>query len=355
MPPRHQRYRLNMHLAERLDLPAGYVARPYRGSADHAAMTAVLAAYRDHIGDPEMPTLEAFDAGYAHLTDCDPANDIALIETIHGDLIGYIRPHRADLDTGVRECGAFSPTRPEHNAEPLFQALLDAQEQHTLGWADDAEHARHSAYSAHPGPGLAPSGEAAWLENRGYTATQWGASLVRPNLDDIPDRRLPDGVELRPVEQSQIRQILEADWEAFRGEWDFREATESDIESRLTEPNVDPSLWKIAWAGDLVVGQVKSYINAEENEARGYLRGYTEYISTHCDWRNRGVAGALLTMSLHELSDRGMTEAALGVDTNNPGGAFELYTSLGFELQAYEAVYTKPIKGDVDEANVAVR
>jgi len=39
-----------------------------------------------------------------------------------------------------------------------------------------------------------------------------------------------------------------------------------------------------------------------------------------------------------------MTEAALGVDTNNPGGAFQLYTSLGFELVAYEVVYTKPIE-----------
>ena len=34
-----------------------------------------------------------------------------------------------------------------------------------------------------------------------------------------------------------------------------------------------------------------------------------------------------------------MTEAALGVDTNNAGGAFQLYTGLGFELQAYTAVY----------------
>ena len=38
-----------------------------------------------------------------------------------------------------------------------------------------------------------------------------------------------------------------------------------------------------------------------------------------------------------------MTEAALGVDTNDPGGAFPLSTSLGFELVAYEVVYTKPI------------
>jgi mycothiol synthase len=90
-----------------------------------------------------------------------------------------------------------------------------------------------------------------------------------------------------------------------------------------------------------VDGQVKPFINPDENAERGYLRGYTEYISTHVDWRNRGIAGTLLAWSLQELKDRGMTEAALGVDTNNPGGAFQLYTSLGFELRSYEVVYTR--------------
>jgi ribosomal protein S18 acetylase RimI-like enzyme len=48
-------------------------------------------------------------------------------------------------------------------------------------------------------------------------------------------------------------------------------------------------------------------------------------------------------MALREVRDRGMTEAALSVDTNNPGGAFQLYTSLGFELRSYEAVYYRPV------------
>ena len=90
----------------------------------------------------------------------------------------------------------------------------------------------------------------------------------------------------------------------------------------------------MSWLGDTVVRQVKPFINTEENAARGYQRGYSEYISTHRDWRTRGIAGALLAMSLRELRKRGMTEAALGVDTNNPGGAFHLYTSLGFELRS---------------------
>lgn len=167
--------------------------------------------------------------------------------------------------------------------------------------------------------------------------------LVRPHLDDIPDRTLPDGVEVRPVSDDQVRQILAADFEAFRGEWDFREPTEEDYVEAIEAPYRDESLWKVAWAGDTVVGQVKPFINTEENAARGYRRGYTEYISTHRDWRNRGIAGALLAMSLRELRERGMTEAALGVDTNNPGSAFQLYTALGFRLRSYEAVYTRSL------------
>ena len=202
---------------------------------------------------------------------------------------------------------------------------------------------RYRAHAGHPGPGREAVGEAAWLEERGYTAVEWGASLVRPHLDDIPDLPLPDGVEVRPVDPAEMRHIWDAHLEAFRGEWDFLEPTPEEVDRHLADPCIDHTLWKVAWAGDQVVGQVKSYINPDENEARGYLRGYTEQISTHHEWRNRGIAGALLALSLEELRRRGMTEAALGVDTNNPGGAFHLYTKLGFELQSYEAVYASPI------------
>jgi len=332
-----------MHLADRINLPAPYLARPYRGIADHPAMTAVLAAYREHIGDPELPTVESFDARYAHLTACDPDNDIALIDNVNGDTVAYCRPSRSDLESGRRDCIMFAPVRPDHLGEPLFGRLVGAQEQHTRPWADAVDHARYRAYAVHPGPGDIPTEEAAWLETMGYAAVEWEASLVRPHLDDIPERQLPAGVDLRPVQPDQVRTIWEVHFEAFRGEWDFEEPEPDDIDARIADPHSDPTLWKVAWAGDQIVGQVKSFINADENADRGYLRGYTENISTHKDWRNRGIAGTLLAMSLQELRDRGMTEATLGVDTNNPGGAFEVYTSLGFELERYEAVYAKPI------------
>ncbi|MFW2334367.1 GNAT family N-acetyltransferase, partial [Ilumatobacter sp.] len=92
-----------------------------------------------------------------------------------------------------------------------------------------------------------------------------------------------------------------------------------------------------------IVGQVKSYINVATNEQLGIRRGHSENIATHHDWRNRGIAGALLAMSLRELRDRGMTEAALNVDTGNPGGALHLYSGVGFEPVGHLAVYVKPV------------
>jgi ribosomal protein S18 acetylase RimI-like enzyme len=339
-----------VHLADRLTLAPPYRARPYRGREDHPAMTAVLAANRGLEPGSEIPTVEQLDVRYSNLCDCDPDNDIAIVE--HGDdVVGYCRAFREDLDTGVRDCIVFAPLHPDHLAQPLFTALVTAQEQHMESWFTAVDRARLRAHASHPGPGKPPTGEAEWLEALGYAATEWGATLVRPHLDDIADRPLPAGVEVRPVTAEQIRPILEAHLEAFRGEWNFREPTEADYAEIVDDPLRDETLWKIAWVGDTVVGQVKSYINEAENAARGTRRGYTEYISTHRLWRNRGIAGALLAMSLRELRDRCMTEAALGVDTNNPGGAFHLYTALGFELVAYDVVYTKAVPHAVAAAS----
>ena len=329
-----------MHLAERLSLPDGYVARPYAGPSDHPAMAEVLSEYRLTTSGTEMVTAEHLDQSYAHLTDCDPELDIALVEC-DGQLAAYSRPVCQDLEQ-TTDLVVFLPTLPSHLRADLFHALADACEVHLRKWIGDRP-ARYRGDADHPGPGATPTdGTAAWFEARGYEPTEWSASLRRPNLDDVPDRQLPDGIEVRAVQPDQMREIVIAHLECFRGEWDYTEPTERNIAHIIDDPYRDETLWQVAWDGDRIVGQVKPFINPDENEARGYLRGYTEFISTHHDYRNRGIAGALLARALVAVRDRGMTEAVLGVDTNNPGGAFQLYTKLGFELQSYEAVYTKP-------------
>ena len=182
-----------------------------------------------------------------------------------------------------------------------------------------------------------------WLEEDGYRIARFGASMVRPHLDDIPNLELPDGVELRPFSDEHLRTIWEADVAAFAGSFGAAAPTEQLWLEFRDDPLSDPSLWTVAWCGDQVVGQVRSYINHEENRSRQRLRGYTEHISTHIDWRRRGLASALLAGSLRAVRDRGMTQAALGVDTDNPANALAIYQRLGFAITSYEAVVDKPI------------
>ena len=325
-----------------MDLPAPYLSRPYRGPEDHPAMASILGDYHRYAGSSELPTTEQFDVTYANLTNCDTATDIALIEC-GGEPVGYVRTSWEERDGGARDYIVFSPMRPAHIRRPLFEALVSAQEGHLRRIAAGVANARFRASAPHPGPGLEPTKESAWLEALGYEPVRFEASLVRSDLEDIPDLPLPEGVEIRPVTPEMLRPIFEAHWENFRGGWDFQEFVEEDFQRFVDDPFRDETMWKIAWAGDTVVGQVKSFINPKENAEMGYLRGYTEYISTHANWRNKGIAGALLAASLKEIKARGMTEAALGVDTSNPGGAFQLYTKLGFALRAYEAAYAKPL------------
>jgi len=58
-------------------------------------------------------------------------------------------------------------------------------------------------------------------------------------------------------------------------------------------------------------------------------------------WRRRGLASALIVSALAGLRDAGMTEAMLGVDTENPSGALHLYESLGFGVREHATTYRK--------------
>ncbi len=88
---------------------------------------------------------------------------------------------------------------------------------------------------------------------------------------------------------------------------------------------------------------VLSYIDDRENLAYNRKRGWTEDISVRRPWRRRGLARALLVQSLHAVRQRGMQEAALGVDTQNQTGALNLYESVGFRAVKRWTTYRKPM------------
>ena len=181
------------------------------------------------------------------------------------------------------------------------------------------------------------------LLHDGYAVVRYGFSMVRPTLADPPPDALPAGLEARPATRETAMQILRATDDAFRDHWGFPDMTDEDRAAWIDHPVMGQlDVWQVAWDGDEVAGGVLGFINEPENEQLGRKRGYTEVIFTRRQWRGRGLATALIGRNLRLLAARGMTEAALSVDAENPSGALALYQKVGFEVRKRTLILERP-------------
>lgn len=322
------------------DIP-GLAFRGFRGEADYAAMSAVINGSKEADGLEWANTPEDVARAYRHLTDLDPDRDMLFAE-VAGQVVGYSRAWWSQEDEGTRLYRHFVHLLPEWRPNGLRRAMLRHNERRLRQVATGHPEGGPRFFEA-----WATNTETHWtslLESEGYQGVRFGFDMVRPDLENIPDLPLPDGLEVRPVQEEQIPIIWVAAKEAFRDDWGF---SEEEWDRELIEwresPNFQPHLWQVAWAGDQVAGMVQNFVNEAENEEYGRQRGYTEGISVGRPWRRQGVAKALITRSFRLLKELGLEEAALGVDADNPNGALQLYKSMGFRTVRRSSVYRKPL------------
>ncbi len=318
---------------------AGLGFRLFLGDRDFPHVARIINAAKRADGVERSDTVETISTGYKHLHNCDPYQDMLFIE-INGEPVGYSRVWWEKQEDGQHVYQSFAFLDPAWRRRGIGQAVLNWDLERLRSIAAGQE-SQVKVFRC-----VADGGEAgtkALLDANGFTPITFGAEMSRSILGDLPDAPLPEGLEIRPVEPEHLRTIWEADTESFLDHWGARQPTEADWEGFLDRPFTDPSLWTIAWEGDRVVGQVRSYIDTDENQEYDRLRGYTENISTIKEWRGRGVARALICQSIRILRERGMHEAALGVHTENPTGAFHLYSSLGYDGVATWTIYERPL------------
>lgn len=91
-----------------------------------------------------------------------------------------------------------------------------------------------------------------------------------------------------------------------------------------------------------VAGQVKPFINTEQNATQNRRRGEREFIGAGAPWRRRGLAGALIARALAAQRDAGMDESVLGVDADNAHDAARLYGRCGFRVAQRNMVVASP-------------
>lgn len=316
--------------------------RPIDLATDLPGVAELIGAANEHAGAQWYPSVAQLAIDWAASPTHDPAGDTRIVEA-DGRIVGLVRTSWREREGGViHRVDVW--VHPDVQRRGLGRRLLDWGEARArvvaaaaTGPAAELEHRLGGVTNREDAAGVALAVGA------GYTPSRFHYEMHRNLAAPIPEIPMPDGLEVRPVRPEHHRAVWEADVEAFRDHWDAATNYEEDFERFFAHPDLDTSLWQVAWAGDEIAGVVINGIYPEESARIGLDIGWLDGVSTRRPWRKRGLASALIARSLVVLRERGMAVAALGVDTESPTGALGLYERFGFAPVRTWAFYRKPL------------
>jgi mycothiol synthase len=323
---------------------SGLSLRQHTGGIEPAALMAPIAnAVYTANGMDDLTTVADLENWLGHaLAGFDPAQDVVLAE-VDGELVGYAWVDWVDTTDAVREFRLGGYVHPDWQGRGIGRRLLAWQEERARAHPAAAASTRPLVLGSWSSE--ANARKLRLLGRAGYETARFFFDMRRPTLDHVDVPPMPEGLEVRPIGSDRVSQkrMWDADVEAFEDHWGGFDTSDAAFEAWVTRPFRDPDLWVVAWEGDEIAGAVVNTIYSDDNQAFGRARGWLDSVFVRRRWRRRGLGAAIVARALVRLKEAGMSEAMLGVDSDNPSGALALYERAGFEVHRRSAAYRKPM------------
>ena len=305
----------------------GLAFRHFAGENDHVIRLNISNACKEVNGFDWIITLDDIKNDELWSANYDINQQLIYIE-LDGEPIGYFGWNWQEEQDGTMVFWPFGNLLPDYWGKGIEELMLQFAEEQCRAAADSMPAEQRKIFRTWRKNKAKDI--VAFFEQHGYQPERYFFEMVRPIEKEIPDCPLPEGVEIRPVEPAHYRAIWDAEQEAFRDHWGHIEYGDEQYRAWLVDRRCQPHLWKVAWEGKEICGMVRSYVDELENQTEQRLRGYTEFISVRRPWRRKGLAKTLLAESIEMFTRLGMQETALGVDTENPSSALDLYQNMGY-------------------------
>lgn len=296
--------------------PAGYRVR--RPRPDDVAAVAALKRACDIDRHGESDATEHEVAEEWSLPRLRTDDDVWLVESSSGEVVGYGYVYQED-PPAMFVSGPI--VHPDHRGRGIDEFLLERSEERAARVAAAAEPPAAATLSvwAHEKDGERIALYAARSYRHVRTFMRLQVSLAEPPAAPV----WPPGIAVRGFRRDHDEAAVHAAVsEAFQDHWrpevmDFGEW----LAFRFERPDLDLGLWWVAWDGGEVAGVLLAFTTP--------LGAYVDELAVRRPWRGRGLGRALLLHSFAEFHRRGLPAAYLGVDSENPTGAMQLYGSVG--------------------------
>ncbi len=316
------------------------------GPAEAAPIHALLAGIQRSDGLP-MVALADEIADLFTSPDIDPAHDLRVCE-IDGELVAYAIVDHSPSGERLERVMLFGGVRPDHRKRGIGSQLLQWQEARALEKLATTDQ-RLPAYLMDYVYDFEDA-TVGLLEARGFERARFDHELLRP-LVDLPTEATIDGIRIRPW--------LEADTEATRLVFNASFADHWGSTSRSHDywqhmihsggNRLDLSFVAVDETTNEIVAIALNGHFPDDQEITGRLDGWVQSLGTLRSHRKRGIASAFIVRSLRAFAAAGFDHAMLGVDTENPTGAYGIYADLGFERQHTVLTLRKTVRPGQDD------
>ncbi|MBZ2195645.1 GNAT family N-acetyltransferase [Occultella gossypii] len=180
------------------------------------------------------------------------------------------------------------------------------------------------------------------LTEQGFSPRRWYTEMRRDLKLELPAVKLRSNLDLVTWSAELDDQVRLAHNESFRDHWGSEPHTVETWQEGRTyfAPRwsflvLDRTSDRAQVAGYLLSGRYE-----QDWDSLGWTEGYIDILGVRREWRGQRIATALLARAMAAYREDGMEYAGLGIDTDQPTGAFGLYGNLQFEPTRGSTMYT---------------
>ncbi|HKX75358.1 MAG TPA: GNAT family N-acetyltransferase, partial [Acidimicrobiia bacterium] len=178
----------------------------------------------------------------------------------------------------------------------------------------------------------------ALYERHGLLPIRYQDELLRPLEHPSPSVSV-EGIEISGWEPPRSEEARAVYNEAFADHWGSTPRDRKSWDHHLTSTGIRLDLSFIATDAGRLVGLALNAHYPDDQALTGRRDGWIFQLAVLRSHRRRGIASALIGASLEAFRQAGFTHAALGVDSENPTGAYRLYEGLGFRRMTRSIVH----------------
>ena len=279
---------------------------------------------------------EEFDGTY-----CDLEHDVMVAEHESG-IIGVGYTIFLPSETKEERCYIFGTTKPEFRGNGVGTAVMQ--------WA--TEHGESLLRSTNRTlPKYLRSDMSATNSTAGSLFQSFNMSPVRWNDDLIIDLANSPEVftateySIVPWDSSRDEEARITKNQAFMDHWGSTPTSKEGWEQLVhgSTARLEQSFFALD-SNNNIAGLLLSHRYESDDEALGKRIGWIDKLATLAEHRKQSIGRSLITHALAAYQRDGLTHAALDVDTENPTGAYGLYTAVGFSTFRGKVTYERIVE-----------